>query len=106
MRTLELLRDANGVPIQNCIPLSDHQEVDGTSASAKCTNPIAGKMVRIKSLDNALRIAIGPSTEATPLTALITDLPISAGDDIYQPCNIGDYVAVIGGKATISTCGK
>jgi|WetSurMetagenome_2_1015567.scaffolds.fasta_scaffold00003_150 hypothetical protein len=106
MRTLELIRDANGVPIQNCIPLCDHQEVDGSSASAICTNPIDGRMVRIKSYSGALRIAIGPSTEASPLTAIATDLPIGANDEIYQPCNVGDYVAVLGGAATISTCGR
>jgi hypothetical protein len=105
MRTLELLKDANGRTIL-VIPLSDPQDVDGTSASAVCTNAIDGNMVRILSLDNALRIAIGPSSEASPLEAVATGVALAAGNEIYQPCNEGDFVAVLGGKANICTCGK
>lgn len=65
MRTIEFIKDANGndVPL---LPLSDSQDVDGTSASAICTNPIDGRAVRIKSLDNALRFVIGPSSGGNP----------------------------------------
>lgn len=106
MKTIELLRDVNMVPIPNCIPLSDPQDVDGTAVSAVCINPIDSELVRIKSIDNALRIAVGPSTQANPLAVEADGIQISAGDEIYQPCNAGDFVAVLGGKANICACGK
>jgi len=105
MKTLELLKDANGRTIL-VIPLSDPQDVDGTSASAVCANPIDSNLCRILSLDNALRIAIGPSPVGSPLEATATGIALAAGAEIYQPCNEGDYVAVLGGKANICTCGK
>ena len=99
MRTLELLKDANGRTIL-VIPLSDPQDVDGTSASTVCANGIDGKMVRIKSIDTAIRIAIGKTPVATA-----TGIQIEAKSELYQPCNLGDFVAVLGGKANICTCG-
>ncbi len=104
MRTVTLLHDANGREIF-ILPLSDPQDVDGTFASAVCANPINGKAVRIKSIDNALRFVIGPSSEENPLTVGEHGVEISAQTEIYQPCNPGEYVAVIGGKANISTVG-
>lgn len=105
MKTLELLHDANGRTIL-VISLSDPQDVDGTSESTVCVNAIDSELVRIKSIDNALRIAIGPSTEANPLTVEGDGIQISAENEIYQPCNAGDFVAVLGGKANICACGK
>jgi hypothetical protein len=105
MRILELLFDANGRSI-SVIPLSDPQDVDGTAESTVCENPIDGQMVRIKSLDNTLRIAVGPSSEETPLVVADDGIAISEKEGLFLPCNPGDYVAVKGGQANISTCGK
>lgn len=105
MRTLEFVKDANGNPT-NVLPLNDSQDVDGTAGSgAVCTNAIDGRMVRIKSLDNQIRVAIGPSSEAAPLAVAADGIAIEALDKEYLPCNPGDFVAVRGGKANICTCG-
>jgi hypothetical protein len=112
MRKLEFVKDDNGIPT-NVLPLNDSQDVDGTNGSAVCANAIEGRMVRIKSLDNQIRVAIGrhsaedPLTEAAEFLSAPEDgIAIEALDHIYLPCRFGDYVAVRGGKANICTCGE
>lgn len=82
------------------VKLNDSQDVDGTSASAQSV-AINGYAVRILSLDNLVRFAIG-----TNPTATATGPAIQAGEEILQPCNPGDKVAVSGGKVNITTLGE
>jgi hypothetical protein len=79
--------------------LSASHDVDGTSASAQ-SNAIEGEAVRILSLDNILRIAIGDNPTATD-----TSIAIPALDERILPIKTGQKVAVKGGKANICTVG-
>lgn len=88
--------DQKPVPIME---LSASHDVDGTSASTQ-SNAIDGYIVRIVSVDNALRVLIG----ADP-TALDTSILVPALCEIYLPIQPGQKVAVKGGKANICTCG-
>lgn len=105
MRRLEFVKTDDGV-LTNVLPLNDSQDVDGTNGEgAVCANAIEGRMVRIKSLDNQLRFAIGPHSEEHPLVVPANGAALEALDHIYQPCNHGDFIAIRGGKANICTCG-
>lgn len=95
--------DSNGKPL-GLIQLNDSQYVDGTSATAKSA-AIEGYAIRIKSMDNDLKFKIGPDSIAEPLEAAATDIALSALDEIYQPIQPGEKVAILGGIANICTCG-
>jgi hypothetical protein len=90
--------DANNrsIPV---MALAAPHDVDGTSASAQ-SSAIDGWIVRITSVDNALRVAIGSNP-----TAVATSILVPALGEIYLPIKPGEKVAVIGGKANICTCG-
>jgi len=90
--------DANNRPIP-VMSLASPDDVDGTSASAQ-SSAIDGWIVRIASVDNALRVAIGSNP-----TAVATDILIPALGEMYLPIQPGEKVAVLGGKANICTCG-
>jgi hypothetical protein len=96
MEKLELIKDDNGNPVP-IVNLTASHDVDGTGASAQ-SNIILGRAVRILSLDNILRIEIG-----TNPTALTTSLALAALSEIYLPIKAGNKVAILGGKANIST---
>ena len=88
--------DRKAIPV---MALSASHDVDGTGASAQ-SNAIDGWIVRITSVDNALRVAIGSNP-----TAVATSILVPALGEIYLPIKPGEKVAVIGGKANICTCG-
>jgi len=100
MATKKLLmpKDGDRMPVP-VMDLSSSHDVDGTSASAQ-SNAIDGWVVRICSVDNALRVLIG----ADP-TALDTSILVPALGEIYLPIKPGQKVAVKGGKANVCTCG-
>jgi len=88
--------DRKAIPV---MALSASHDVDGTGASAQ-SNAIDGWIVRILSLDNILRVAIGSNP-----TALATSLAIPALGEIYLPIQPAEKVAILGGKANICTVG-
>lgn len=100
MATKKLLMpyDANNRPVP-VMALSESHDVDGTAASAQ-SDAIDGLIVRIASVDNALRVAIGENPVATT-----TDILVPALGEIYLPIESGQKVAVLGGKANICTAG-
>ena len=102
MRTLILMEDANGHPVQ-IMGLNDPQDVDGTNASAQSA-AINVSGVRIFALTgdstNSLRFLIGDNP-----VALATSHPIAVGNEIWMPIVNGQKVAILGGKASISTIG-
>jgi len=100
MATKKLLMptDANNNPFP-VMELSASHDIDGTSASAQ-SNAIDGWLVRIHSVDNALRVLVGDDP-----TALDTSILVPALEGIYLPIKPGQKVAVKGGKANICTCG-
>jgi len=100
MATKKLLMpyDANNRPVP-VMALSASHDINGTNASAQ-SSAIDGWIVRIASVDNALRVVIG----ANP-TADVEDILIPALGEIYLPIEPGQKVAVLGGKANICTCG-
>lgn len=93
-----LARDANGSPM-NMMPLSDGHDVDGSVASAQ-SNAIQGESVRILALDATIRFLIGDDP-----AALATSPALPAGSWEYLPIKPGQKVAILGGKANISTAG-
>jgi hypothetical protein len=82
------------------VKLNDSQDVDGTNNSTQ-SDPINGHAVRILSLDNIFRFEIGSNPVATATSAAVRAL-----DEILQPCNPGDKVAILGGKVNITTLGE
>jgi len=78
------------------IKLNDPHDI----ATGEQSNEIDGTIVRICATDGAIRFLIG----ANP-TALTTSNFLADQADIYQPCNVGDKVSVLGGPANISTAG-
>lgn len=93
-----LLKDVTGSAIQ-IMELSSPHDVDGTTASAQ-SNAIDGEIVRICALDTDIRWLIA----SNPI-ALTTSHYLGQGKEIYQPIEVGYKVAVLGGKANISTAG-
>jgi len=88
--------DRKAIPV---MALSASHDVDGTGASAQ-SNAIDGWIVRIASVDNALRVAIGSNP-----TAGAADILVPALGEMYLPIQPGQKVAVLGGKANICTVG-
>jgi hypothetical protein len=97
-RKISLIRGSNQEILQ-MIQLNDPQNVDGTNGSVQST-AIDGKMVRIVATNGAIHFLIGSNP-----TALTTSHYLADQQEIYQPCNIGDLVAVLGGTANIATAG-
>jgi len=88
--------DQDGRPIQ-VVGLKDSHDVDGTLASAK-SNAIAGKIVRVVSTDNSLRVEVGEDPTATN-----TSIYIPAMSELWLPITSGHKVAVLGGIANVCT---
>jgi len=97
-KKLRLLKDDTGSAIQ-VMALSAPHDVDGTSQAAQ-SNAIDGECVRISAVTGPLRFLIGDNP-----TAQATSHYLAEGDTIYQPCEVGDKVSVLGGKANIATAG-
>jgi len=97
-KKLLMPRDAQNrsIPV---LDLSASHDIDGTSASDQ-SDAIDGWIVRIVSLDNILRVAVG----ANP-TAVAADIAVPALGEIYLPIQPGQKIAVLGGKANICTVG-
>jgi hypothetical protein len=98
-RKIRVLADSDRVSL-GIVKLNDSQDVDGTTESTQSL-AINGYAVRIKSLDNAFRFAIG-----TNPTAVAAGPAVEALDEILQPCQPGDKVAILGGKVNITTLGE
>lgn len=99
-RKIRILVDADRQSL-GIVKLNDSQDVDGVGASAQSA-AINGYAVRILSLDeNYFRFRIG----ANP-TALETDAAVRGGDEILQPIEPGQKVAILGGKVNITTLGE
>lgn len=98
-RKIRILTDSDRVSL-GIVKLNDSQDVNGTASSTQSA-AINGHAVRILSLDNIIRFAIGENP-----TALATSAAIQALDEILQPCNPGDKVAILGGNANITTLGE
>jgi hypothetical protein len=99
MTTLELIRDANGNPVQ-LVPLSNSQDVDGTGGSAQSL-AIDAKGVRIASISGNVRFETGVNPEA-----VIAGPFLKEGNEIWLPINPGDKVAILGGIVNITAIGK
>jgi hypothetical protein len=93
-----LLLDRNGFPIP-VVGLKDSQDVDGTLISAK-SDAIIGNLVRIVAKTGDAGITV--TTGADP-TALATSIFIPPFGELWLPIIIGYKVAVLGGKANITT---
>jgi len=98
-RSITQMTDKNGKPIP-VLPLSDPQDVDGTAGSVQSA-AISGTLVRIISMDNELRVAVG----ADPTAAATNSIYIAALGELWLPVKDGEKVAVRGGKANICTAG-
>jgi hypothetical protein len=94
MSILKQLVDSNKNPIP-VVHLSNSEDVDGSGASAQ-SSAFDGFLVRIVSIDNAIRVAVG----ADP-TAVATSILISAFGELWLPIQPGFKVAVLGGKANV-----
>ena len=94
IKILKQLVDGNKNPI-SVVHLSSSQDVDGSAASAQST-ALEGYLVRIVSIDNAIRVLAGANPTATD-----TDILISAFGELWLPILPGWKVAVKGGKANI-----
>jgi hypothetical protein len=107
MKIPKLFIDKNGVPMQGTFALADQQEVDGSQASAQ-SDPIDGSLIRIASVDTALRIVTGPAvTDEEELEASSTvGILIPAKEVLLLPIVPGHVVAVYGGTASICTVGE
>jgi hypothetical protein len=91
--------DSNGdtTPI---IPLNDIQSVNGTNASVQSL-AINGVAVRIVATTGPVYFLIG----ANPTASATAGIYLADQQEIYQPCNLNDVVAIFGGVAQISTVG-
>jgi hypothetical protein len=98
-RKFRLISDANSVP-SPLVPLNDPQSVNGTIASTQSA-AINGKAVRIVASTGPIYFLIG----ANPTASAITAHYLADQQEVYQPCNLNDVVAIFGGVAQISTCG-
>jgi len=96
-KLLEKDDDRQPMPLMK---LAFPHDIDGTSNSAQ-SNAINGYVVRIVSLDNLLRIAIGTN----PTADLTNEIVVPALGELYLPIEPGQKVAVRGGQANISTAG-
>ena len=99
MENVIQLVDVNGNPIP-VVHLSNPEDVDGSGVSTQ-SSVFNGRLVRIVSIDNALRVAVG----ANP-TAGAAGILISAFGELWLPIQPGWKVAVLGGKANICLATK
>jgi len=98
-RKIRILTDSDRISL-GIVKLNDSHDVDGTGASTQSA-AINGYAVRIKSLDNTFRFAIGENPTAPE------DGPaVEALDEILQPCKPGDKVAILGANVNITTLGE
>ena len=93
---LPLDTNANPVPLMK---LSASEDIDGSIAHDEST-AIDGNTVRIVAIDGDIRFLIGADPEALETSHFLGD-----HQEIYQPCNVGDKVSVLGGPANIATGG-
>jgi len=91
--------DSNQKPL-GVIKLNDSQTVNGSVASAQST-ALDGRVVRIVATTGPLYFLIG-----TNPTAAATSHYLADQGEIYQPCAVGDKIAIYGGIANIATCGE
>jgi hypothetical protein len=91
--------DSNSNPIP-VMKLNASEDIDGTSNHDESA-AIQGNMVRIVAIDGDIRFLIGEDPEALEDSHFLGD-----HQEIYQPCNIGDKVSVLGGPANIATLGE
>jgi hypothetical protein len=89
MKTLELLRDANG-NIMPIIPLSDPQDVVSTGTSVQSTT-IDARAARIASVSGDVRFEYGENPEAAAASHFLKE-----GSEIWIPINPGDKIAILG----------
>lgn len=99
MENVTQLVDTNKNPLP-VVSLSNSQDVDGSGGSLQST-VLNGRLVRIVSVDNALRVAVG----ANP-TAAEDGILISPFGELWLPIQPGWKVAVRGGKANICLATK
>ena len=79
--------------------LSTPQSIDGTNIHAE-SNAINGYVVRIVASTGPIRFLVGAA-----VVALTTSHYLADQQEIYLPCLPTDIVSVLGGVASISTCG-
>lgn len=91
-------KDDNGKAIQ-AMKLNDSEDIDGTLISA-VSSAINGTLVRICAIDGDIRFEVG----ATPVAVVDSNF-LGDHQEIWVPCNEGDQVAILGGKANIATAG-
>lgn len=91
-------KDDNGQAIQ-AMSLSGSHDIDGTSVSA-VSSVIDGTLVRICATNGDIRFMVGRNPVAVAGSNFLGD-----HQEIWMPCNEGDQVAILGGKANIATAG-
>jgi hypothetical protein len=88
--------NSNAIPVMK---LGVSEDIDGTSTHDESA-AIDGNMVRIVATDGDIRFLIGADPEALETSHFLGD-----HQEIYQPCEVGDKVSVLGGPANIGTVG-
>lgn len=99
MENVNQLIDINQNPMP-VVHLSSPEDVDGSGASTQ-SSVFDGRLVRIVSIDNALRVAVGPDP-----TAGAAGILIPAFGELWLPIQPGWKVAILGGKANICLATK